>query len=133
MAYTLIEVSRKTQIPHTKLKFWIKKGLFSYVERGDNGVHYFSEQDIHWARWVGYFRLSKMSIKELKIYEKLLYEGAQKYRQKRLEMLKIQKKKLDVELEKLSQIAKFFTQSIEECEQRIKNKESHKGILPPQI
>jgi len=34
MAYTLIEVSRKTQIPHTKLKFWIKKGLFSYVERG---------------------------------------------------------------------------------------------------
>ncbi|MDY5557648.1 MerR family transcriptional regulator [Helicobacter sp.] len=29
MAYTIIQVSRKSGIPHSKLKFWLKKGLFS--------------------------------------------------------------------------------------------------------
>ncbi|MCI5633610.1 MAG: helix-turn-helix domain-containing protein [Helicobacter sp.] len=28
MAYTIIQVSRKSGIPHSKLKFWLKKRAF---------------------------------------------------------------------------------------------------------
>lgn len=33
MAYTIIQVSRKSGIPHSKLKFWLKKGLFFSIYR----------------------------------------------------------------------------------------------------
>ncbi|WP_370524756.1 MerR family DNA-binding transcriptional regulator [Helicobacter winghamensis] len=43
MAYTIIEVERATKIPSRKIRFWLDKGLFPFVERDENGVCYFAK------------------------------------------------------------------------------------------
>ncbi|MCI5787281.1 MAG: MerR family transcriptional regulator [Helicobacter trogontum] len=49
MADTIIEVERKTGISSHTLRFWVKKGLFPFIDRDKNGVKYFSEKDIKWV------------------------------------------------------------------------------------
>ena len=44
MAYTIIEVERATNIPARKIRFWLDKGLFPFVERDENGVRYFAKK-----------------------------------------------------------------------------------------
>lgn len=46
LAYTIIEVERKTGISSRTLRFWADKGVFPYVEKDKNGVRYFSEKDL---------------------------------------------------------------------------------------
>ena len=43
MAYTIIEVERKTGVASRILRFWADKGLFPFVQKDSNGVRYFSE------------------------------------------------------------------------------------------
>lgn len=43
MAYTIIEVERATNIPSRKIRFWLDKGLFPFIERDENGVRYFAK------------------------------------------------------------------------------------------
>ena len=52
MAYTIIEVEKKTGVSSHTLRFWAKKGLFPFVEKDDNQVKYFSERDVEWVRWI---------------------------------------------------------------------------------
>ncbi|EOA4383300.1 MerR family transcriptional regulator [Campylobacter upsaliensis] len=65
MAYTIIEVERATNIPSRKIRFWLDKGLFPFVERDENGVRYFAKSDIG---WVDCLRSCNMSIKDIKHY-----------------------------------------------------------------
>ena len=46
MAYTIIEVERKTGVASRTLRFWADKGLFPFVQKDSNGVRYFSEKDV---------------------------------------------------------------------------------------
>ena len=38
MAYTIIEVERKTGVASRKIRFWIDKGLFPFLQRDGNGA-----------------------------------------------------------------------------------------------
>ncbi|WP_245892596.1 MerR family transcriptional regulator [Helicobacter valdiviensis] len=72
MAYTIIEVERKTGVASRTLRFWLSKGVFPYVEKDKKGVHYFSEKDLQWVLWVDCYRQIDMSIKDLKIISHLV-------------------------------------------------------------
>ena len=61
MAYTIMEVERATNIPSRKIRFWLDKGLFPFVERDENGVRYFAKSDMEWLRQCG------MSLKEIRV------------------------------------------------------------------
>lgn len=75
MAWTIIEVERKTGIPSTKIRFWIKKGLFPYLQTDKNKVRYFSQNDIDALRWIEYLRETKMDIKTIRHYIHLYFQG----------------------------------------------------------
>lgn len=103
MAYTILQVEKKTGISSHTLRFWAKKGLFPFVERDGNLVRYFSEKDIEWARWVNYFRKSKMDIKTIKKYVDLALLGNTTAKD-RLEILQNQKRSLQNTIEELQDI-----------------------------
>lgn len=115
MAYTIIEVERKTGIPSRKLRFWISKGLFPNIEKDKNNVAYFSQKDLDWLRWVEYFRHSKMSLKNIKEYARLLSFGDSKLGE-RIAILKAQREILHKEILEAQQILEAFSKSIDECE-----------------
>lgn len=98
MAYTVIEVCRKTGISPRKLRFWIQKGLFDSVETDKNGVRFFNNQDIQWVIWVNCYRKIGLSIKEIKHYFSLCQQGKNSLEQRR-EILNQARQNLINELE----------------------------------
>nr|WP_251819755.1 MerR family transcriptional regulator [Campylobacter jejuni] len=81
MAYTIIEVERKTGVSSRTLRFWLDKGLFPFVEKDKNGVRYFSEKDLEWVIWVDCYRQIGMRLRILK--DIFFYVLRVKIRQKR--------------------------------------------------
>lgn len=75
MAYTIIEVEKMTGIPSRKIRFWLDKGLFPFIERDENGVRYFAKSDMEWARWIEWLRQCGMSLKEIREYAEALSGG----------------------------------------------------------
>ena len=75
MAYTIIEVERATNIPSRKIRFWLDKGLFPFVERDENGVRYFAKSDMEWLKWIEWLRQCGMSLNEIRAYAEALSGG----------------------------------------------------------
>lgn len=83
VAYTIIEVEKKTGVSSHTLRFWAKKGLFPFVEKDDNQVKYFSERDVEWVRWINWFRKSQMDIPTIKHYINLANKGDETAQERR--------------------------------------------------
>ncbi|TLE02904.1 MerR family transcriptional regulator [Helicobacter japonicus] len=109
MAYTIIEVERKTGIPSTKIRFWIKKGLFPFLQSDENNVRYFSESDIDALRWVEYLRQTKMEIKTIKLYMDLYVQGESTIAERK-EMVKNQIEFVKEDLKKTQEILRILEQ-----------------------
>lgn len=119
MAYTIIEVERKTGIPSRTLRFWADKGVFPYVEKDKNGVRYFSEKDLQWVIWVDCYRQIGMSIKDLKDYIALCVKGKSTAKE-RLEIILNLKEKTLEDMQKLQIILEKLDFKIEYYEKMIK-------------
>lgn len=109
MKRTIIEVERKTGIPSTKIRFWIKKGLFPFLQSDKNNVHYFSESDIEALRWVEYLRQTKMEIKTIKLYMDLYMQGESTIAERK-EIIKNQIEYIKANLKKTQEILKILEQ-----------------------
>lgn len=112
MAWTIIEVSKQTNIsPHT-LRFWAKKGLFEvFIDRDKNGVKYFDKKAIEWAIWVKCLRNTGMSIKDIKRYATLLTEGISSAKERR-EMLEKQTQLLKNQLKEINEAIQILEKKI---------------------
>ena len=100
MAYTIIEVERKTGVASRTLRFWADKGLFPFVQKDSNGVRYFSEKDVQWVFWIDCYRQIGMSIEDIKHYITLCAKG-ESSAQERLEIIQRQRQKTLDDIEKL--------------------------------
>ena len=109
MAYTIIEVERKTGIPSTKIRFWIKKGLFPFLQSDKNNVRYFSEVDIEALRWIEYLRQTKMDIKTIKLYMDLYMQGESTIGERK-EIVKNQIEYVKADLAKTQEILRVLEQ-----------------------
>ncbi|WP_026943543.1 MerR family transcriptional regulator [Helicobacter rodentium] len=116
MKRTIIEVERKTGIPSTKIRFWIKKGLFPFLQSDKNNVHYFSESDIEALRWVEYLRQTKMEIKTIKLYMDLYMQGESTIAERK-EIVKNQIEYIKADLKKTQEILKILEQKYKFYEQ----------------
>ncbi|XAK38010.1 MerR family transcriptional regulator [Campylobacter coli] len=120
LAYTIIEVERKTGIPSRTLRFWADKGVFPYVEKDKNGVRYFSEKDLQWVIWVDCYRQIGMSIKDLKDYIALCVKGKSTAKERLEIILNLKEKtledmqKLQIILEKLNFKVNYYEKMIKE-------------------
>ncbi|AVK81977.1 hypothetical protein CFT12S00416_04220 [Campylobacter fetus subsp. testudinum] len=105
MAKTIIDVEKQTGISSRTIRFWLKKGLFPFVERDKNGVNYFSDRDVEWVIWVDCLRKTGMSIEKIKHYIALAAKGKSSA-QLRLKMIEEQKEAVKAEIKKLEEIDK---------------------------
>ncbi|WP_104697494.1 MULTISPECIES: MerR family transcriptional regulator [unclassified Helicobacter] len=128
MAYTIIEVERQTGISSHTLRFWIKKGLFPFIQRDKNGVKYFSQRDIDWALWVECLRSMQMSLEDIKKYILSASQG--------MDSIKERKEMLCKQRNKVKQLLKTTKKSLEMVEHKIKIYEemiqSGKDLLNPE-
>lgn len=120
MAYTIIEVERKTGVPSRTLRFWADKGVFPFIQKDENGVRYFSEKDLQWVLWVDCYRQISMSIKDLKDYIALCAKGESTAKQRLGIILSLREKtlkdmqKLQTILEKLDCKVQYYEKMIKE-------------------
>ncbi|MCX2717716.1 MerR family transcriptional regulator [Helicobacter sp. MIT 21-1697] len=115
MAYTIIEVERKTGIPSTKIRFWIKKGLFPFLQSDHNNVRYFSKHDIEALFWVEYLRETKMNIKTIKLYMDLYAQGESTNAQRK-EIVRKQIEYVKADLAKTQEILRILEKKYQHYE-----------------
>ncbi|QWU80733.1 transcriptional regulator, MerR family [Campylobacter novaezeelandiae] len=118
MAYTIIEVERKTGVSSRTLRFWLDKGLFPFVEKDKNGVRYFSEKDLEWVIWVDCYRQIGMSIEDLKSYIFLCAKGKSTTKE-RLEIILKLKGKILQDIKKFQSILEKLNFKIDLYEKMI--------------
>lgn len=111
MAYTIIEVERKTGVASRTLRFWADKGLFPFVQKDSNGVRYFSEKDVQWVFWIDCYRQIGMSIEDIKHYITLCAKG-ESSAQERLEIIQRQRQKTLDDIEKLDYKVAYYKEMI---------------------
>lgn len=111
MSYTIIDVERQTGISSRTLRFWATKNLFPFTEQDRNGVRYFSQSDVEWARWIECLRSLDMSIEDIRTYIYLFSLGA-KTATKRKHLLQRQQIKIEEHLERLHNALKKVKRKI---------------------
>ena len=100
MYHTIKEVSKRTNLTQYTLRYYAKEGLLDFVERNSSGVRIFKESDIDFIYVIKCLKHSGLSIKELKSFVDWCMEGDPTL-EKRLEMFKTRKEKLEEEIASL--------------------------------
>lgn len=121
MAYTIIEVSKKTGVSPRTLRYWCEHGLFPLIERSSGGARYFSKGDIEWVEWVVRFRKMGMSVERLREYINLAIKGDSTL-ETRLAMIKEEKTRILAELDEIKGALACVDKKIEFYENAIKAK-----------
>ena len=75
MEYTIGQVSEKTGLPVSTLRYYDKEGLLPFVARSSGGIRQFRESDIEWLRVIGCMKKAGMSIKDIRQELKQQPEG----------------------------------------------------------
>ncbi|MCM1009931.1 MAG: MerR family transcriptional regulator [Fusobacterium sp.] len=73
--YTVKEVAEKMEVSEHTLRFWAKSGFFPFVQRNENNIRQFSENDLDWVRIVKCLRSVGTENKAIKRYIDLCIAG----------------------------------------------------------
>lgn len=109
MFYSIGEVSARTGIAISTLRYYDREGMFPGMERSTGGIRVFSDTEINTLRVIECLKTSGMSIREIKEFLRWCQEGDASLQQrkemfhKRLEEVK---KQID-ELQKTMNILKY--------------------------
>ena len=115
---TIGEISEKTNLPESTLRYYEKKGLIR-VSRDKNGRRNYEESDIEWIKFIRRLKETGMLLKDIQLYSDLRYHGKstmperlnilQSHRQSVLD----QKMKWEEYLQNLDNKIEFYKQSIQ--------------------
>lgn len=103
MVYTVGEVAKILKIAPSTLRYYDKEGLLPFVERSDSGIRVFKEDDFKWLHIVECLKKSGLSIKDIKNYINLSFQGDETI-EERLEIFQNQRKKVLEQMEELKNI-----------------------------
>lgn len=73
--YTIKEVADKMEVSEHTLRFWAKSGFFPFLQRDNNNIRRFSENDLNWVRIVKCLRSVGTQNKDIKKYIDLCIIG----------------------------------------------------------
>lgn len=114
---TIGEMSEKTSLPESTLRYYEKKKLL-VVERDNNDRRIYSESDIEWIKFIRRLKETGMRLKDIQHYSELRYLG-QKTMPERLEMPQVhreyvldQQLKWNEYLKNLDNKIEFYQKSI---------------------
>lgn len=112
--YTIKEVAEKMDVSEHTLRFWAKSGFFPFVQRNENNIRQFSDNDLEWVRIVKCLRSVGTENKAIKRYIDLCIAGDSTIEERygiilaTKEKALLQKKELQRQLELLEFKEKFY-------------------------
>lgn len=92
------EVAKKYELTQDTLRYYEKEGLIGPIQKGENGIRNYTENDIQRIEFVKCMRSAGLGVSVLKKYIKLFDEGDNTLHERReilVEQRKILKDKLD--------------------------------------
>ena len=104
MSYTIGQVAQKMGLTTHTLRFYDKEGLLPFDQKNAAGVRVFSDSDIEWLVIVECLKGTGLQLKEIKQYIDWCKAGDSTL-QKRLDLFKRQKKRLE---EQQAQIRQYM-------------------------
>nr|WP_129045678.1 MerR family transcriptional regulator [Companilactobacillus metriopterae] len=110
MMYKIGEFSKKVNISIDTLRYYEKECLI-VPERIENNLRVYNDKDLIWIEFIKRLKLTGMSIKNIKKYANLRYEGNETIPQ-RLELLFDQRHKLESEQETIKEHINFINNKI---------------------
>lgn len=105
--YTMKETCNKVNMTYGTLKFYCNEGLVPNVKRDKNNYRVFNDEDVDWISNLHYLKKCGMSIKEMKEYLALSFEG-EKTIPIRKEILAKKQAQLEIELEEKQSYIDFI-------------------------
>lgn len=75
MRYSIGDVSKKTGIPASTLRYYDKHGLLPFVDRDKNGQRSFKDNDFNFLQVIQCMKQCGMSLKEIRIFIDLCMTG----------------------------------------------------------
>ncbi|WP_325199623.1 MerR family transcriptional regulator [Oscillibacter sp.] len=115
---TIGEMSRRTGLPESTLRYYEKKGLLR-VSRDGGGRRDYGEDDVAWVQFLRRLKETGMPLKDIRRYSELRYAG-EGTMPERLEMLRAhreyvlnQRRRWDEYLENLDEKIGIYEHSIE--------------------
>lgn len=103
--YTMKQACEIAGLPYETLKFYCNEGLVPNIARNKNNHRIFSEEQVSWISHLYCLKNCDMSIKEMKAYLTLCYEGE--------ETIDIRKKMLNEKREALVEKMNILQKHIE--------------------
>ncbi|WP_274649806.1 MerR family transcriptional regulator [Paenibacillus humicola] len=98
--FTIGQVAEKTGLSIHTIRYYEKEGILPIIKRNESGRRIFEYEDIQWINLINCLRSTGMPITQLKDYANLTLYGDQSG-EKRLEILKKQKEKIEEQMNTL--------------------------------
>lgn len=83
MEYTIKQVSERTHLSASTLRFYDKEGLMPLLRRSESGIRRYTETDISWLGLVCCLKNSGMQLDMIKKFMTLCMEGSSTCEQRR--------------------------------------------------
>lgn len=131
--YTIGQISKKSGLPISTLRYYDREGLFPNIKR-NSGIRKFGEEEIENIRVIECLKRSGWSLKEIKRFMALRAQGKETYVQRK-RLLEEQKRTLEEELRSLEKIHAMLEYKCWYYEQAILagDEEDVKKILPDKL
>ena len=100
--YTIGQISDMFNIPISTLRYYDKEGLFPDIQRR-SGIRIFSDREEEKLRMIECLKKTGMEIRDIREFMLWCQQGAETY-EKRRDMLLRQKKAVEAEMERMSQV-----------------------------
>lgn len=100
MPYTISEVSKMMGIPTSTLRYYDRKGLLSFVERGASGYRVFSEENIRALRLIKCLKSTGMTLDDIRTFFDWVSQG-ESTMQRRYEMFLEQRHVVEAQIKDL--------------------------------
>ncbi len=119
MNYSIGQAAKKMGLTAHTLRYYEKEGLLPFVKKTSSGLRIFSEEDIGWLQMIECLKGTGMPLKGIKQYIDWFIEGDSPL-QKRLDMFKQQKIKIEEQMrelkkhmEKINYKIAYYTEMVE--------------------
>ena len=119
MGYSIGQVAKKTGLTAHTLRYYEKEGLLPFVKKISSGLRVFSDTDIGWLVMIECLKGTGMPLKGIKQYIDWFIEGDSTL-EKRLQMFKDQKHKLQEQMLQLQKHMEKIDYKIHLYEEAVK-------------
>ena len=75
MIYTVSEMAKLLNVTPSTLRYYDREGLLPFVERSENGIRVFKDEDLRWLKIISCLKSAGMTLKNIRRYIEMAMEG----------------------------------------------------------